>query len=186
MLLPLPTLPLAPPLRAHGATRTDGPSLNGALADTGRLLAVFSLLLAVGSCCREALARCGCRSRSSEPFVTASGVVAARELALLRLEDDDGAVGYGEAAPFEPYDGVALERVVAALSTAARRHGARPRRAPPRSWRCSTWRRAARAPARRAGRRGDRRSTDAAGRAARGGGAARAREGVREGFAASR
>jgi len=29
-------------------TRTDGVSLNGALADTGRLLAVFSLLLSVG------------------------------------------------------------------------------------------------------------------------------------------
>ena len=29
-------------------TRTDGPALNGALAATGRLLAVFSLLLAVG------------------------------------------------------------------------------------------------------------------------------------------
>ena len=37
----------APPLRAV-ATRTDGPSLNRALADTGRLLAAFSLLVAVG------------------------------------------------------------------------------------------------------------------------------------------
>ena len=44
-----------------------------------------------------------------DPFVTASGVVSARELLLLRLEDDDGAVGFGEAAPFEPYDGVSLE-----------------------------------------------------------------------------
>ena len=42
--------------------------------------------------------------------MTASGVVAARELVVLRLEDDDGTVGYGEAAPFEPYDGVPLER----------------------------------------------------------------------------
>jgi L-Ala-D/L-Glu epimerase len=50
-----------------------------------------------------------------EPFVTAGGVLAARELALLRLEDDDGAVGFGEAAPLEPYDGVELEAVVAAL-----------------------------------------------------------------------
>src|SRR5215208_2703762 len=41
-----------------------------------------------------------------EPFATSGGVVAKRELALLRVEDDDGAVGYGEAAPFEPYDGV--------------------------------------------------------------------------------
>ena len=51
-----------------------------------------------------------------EPYVTANSVVAARELALLRIEDDDGAVGYGEAAPFEPYDGVSLDRVVEALS----------------------------------------------------------------------
>ena len=51
-----------------------------------------------------------------QPYVTANCVVAARELALLRIEDDDGVVGYGEAAPFEPYDGVALDDVVAALS----------------------------------------------------------------------
>jgi o-succinylbenzoate synthase len=50
------------------------------------------------------------------PYVTASAVVAEREIALLRLEDDDGTVGYGEAAPFEPYDGVALDDVVDALS----------------------------------------------------------------------
>ena len=50
------------------------------------------------------------------PYATASGVVAERELALLRLEDEDGAVGYGEAAPFESYDGVALDVVVDALS----------------------------------------------------------------------
>jgi L-Ala-D/L-Glu epimerase len=49
-----------------------------------------------------------------EPFATASGVVAARDLLLLRLEDD-GVEGYGEAAPFEPYDGVPLERVADAL-----------------------------------------------------------------------
>jgi o-succinylbenzoate synthase len=50
-----------------------------------------------------------------EPFVTAGGVVAARELLALRVEDDDGAVGWGEAAPFEPYDGVSLDAVAAAL-----------------------------------------------------------------------
>jgi L-Ala-D/L-Glu epimerase len=48
------------------------------------------------------------------PFVTSGGVVAARELVLLRLEDD-GAVGYGEAAPLEPYDGVSIDAVIAAL-----------------------------------------------------------------------
>ncbi len=51
-----------------------------------------------------------------DPFVTANGVVTARELLLLRLEAADGAVGFGEAAPFEPYDGVPLERAVAALT----------------------------------------------------------------------
>jgi o-succinylbenzoate synthase len=51
-----------------------------------------------------------------EPFVTAAGVVSARELLLLRLEASDGVVGYGEAAPFEPYDGVPLERAAAALT----------------------------------------------------------------------
>ena len=50
-----------------------------------------------------------------EPFVTSAGVVSARELLLLRVEED-GVVGYGEAAPFEPYDGVPLEQVLDALS----------------------------------------------------------------------
>jgi o-succinylbenzoate synthase len=51
-----------------------------------------------------------------QPFVTAGGVVTARDLVLLRLEASDGTVGSGEAAPFEPYDGVPLERAVAALT----------------------------------------------------------------------
>jgi L-alanine-DL-glutamate epimerase-like enolase superfamily enzyme len=55
------------------------------------------------------------------PFVTSSGVVSARELLLLRLEHPDGAAGFGEAAPFEPYDGVPIERAVAALSGGAGR-----------------------------------------------------------------
>jgi len=50
-----------------------------------------------------------------EPFVTATGVIDERWIILLRLEDEDGAVGYGEAAPFEPYDGVSVERVEAVL-----------------------------------------------------------------------
>jgi L-alanine-DL-glutamate epimerase-like enolase superfamily enzyme len=51
-----------------------------------------------------------------QPFVTAGGVVTERELLLLLLEGSDGTVGWGEAAPFEPYDGVPLERAIAALS----------------------------------------------------------------------
>jgi o-succinylbenzoate synthase len=51
-----------------------------------------------------------------EPFVTSTGVVSARELLVLRLEARDGSVGHGEAAPFEPYDGVPLARAEAALT----------------------------------------------------------------------
>ena len=59
-----------------------------------------------------------------EPFVTSGGVLAARELLLLRLEDEDGVCGYGEAAPFEPYDGVSIDSVAAALTGSP--HGPRP------------------------------------------------------------
>lgn len=48
LLLALASLPLAPPLVRTVTSRTDGPSLNRALADSGRLLAIFSLLLAAG------------------------------------------------------------------------------------------------------------------------------------------
>jgi 1,4-dihydroxy-2-naphthoate polyprenyltransferase len=48
LLLTLAALPLAPPLIETVSSRTDGPALNGALAGTGRLLAVFSLLLSAG------------------------------------------------------------------------------------------------------------------------------------------
>jgi len=48
LLLPLAALPLVPPLVRTVRIRTDGPALNGALAATGRLLAVYSLLLSGG------------------------------------------------------------------------------------------------------------------------------------------
>jgi 1,4-dihydroxy-2-naphthoate octaprenyltransferase len=48
VLLALLTVPLAVPLIRTVQSRTDGASLNGALADTGRLLGLFSLLLAIG------------------------------------------------------------------------------------------------------------------------------------------
>jgi 1,4-dihydroxy-2-naphthoate polyprenyltransferase len=48
ILLAFVSLPLAVPLWRTVATRTDGPALNGALAGTGRLLAVYSLLLSAG------------------------------------------------------------------------------------------------------------------------------------------
>src|SRR3954452_5718908 len=48
ILLALLALPLAPPLMRMVGTRTDGASLNRALAGTGRLLAVYSTLRAIG------------------------------------------------------------------------------------------------------------------------------------------
>ena len=48
ILLSLLAAPLAPPLVRTVGTHTDGASLNRALAGTGRLLAVFSLLLSAG------------------------------------------------------------------------------------------------------------------------------------------
>jgi 1,4-dihydroxy-2-naphthoate polyprenyltransferase len=48
LLVTLAAVPLAVPLIQTVSSRTDGPALNGALAGTGRLLAVFSLLLSAG------------------------------------------------------------------------------------------------------------------------------------------
>jgi 1,4-dihydroxy-2-naphthoate polyprenyltransferase len=48
LLLALAASPLAVPLARTVETRTDGPALNGALAGTGRLLAIFALLLSAG------------------------------------------------------------------------------------------------------------------------------------------
>ncbi len=53
--------------------------------------------------------------RLRRPLVSAHGDTATRELLILRIEADDGIVGWGEAAPLEPYDGVSLERCAAAL-----------------------------------------------------------------------
>jgi L-Ala-D/L-Glu epimerase len=47
----------------------------------------------------------------AEPLPTAFGTLRERELLLLRLSDADGAVGWGEAAPLEPYDGVSIATV---------------------------------------------------------------------------
>jgi 1,4-dihydroxy-2-naphthoate octaprenyltransferase len=48
ILLSLLSAPLAVRLMRTVGTRTDGPALNGALAASGQLLALFSLLLAAG------------------------------------------------------------------------------------------------------------------------------------------
>ena len=54
--------------------------------------------------------------RFAKPLQTAYGELHERELILVRLRDVDGVVGWGEAAPLEPYDGVALEAVREALA----------------------------------------------------------------------
>jgi 1,4-dihydroxy-2-naphthoate polyprenyltransferase len=48
LLVTLAALPLGVPLIRTVSSRSDGPALNGALAGTGRLLAVFSVLLSAG------------------------------------------------------------------------------------------------------------------------------------------
>jgi o-succinylbenzoate synthase len=50
-----------------------------------------------------------------EPYVTARGTLQRREMVLLRLRDEDGFVGLGEAVPLSLRGGATLERVVAEL-----------------------------------------------------------------------
>jgi o-succinylbenzoate synthase len=54
--------------------------------------------------------------RFARPLHTVHGQLRERDLLLLRLRGADGVVGWGEAAPLEPYDGVPLEAVGEALS----------------------------------------------------------------------
>lgn len=50
-----------------------------------------------------------------EPYVTARGVLDRREMVLLRLRDEDGVVGLGEAVPLALRGGVGLAEVVREL-----------------------------------------------------------------------
>lgn len=50
-----------------------------------------------------------------EPYVTARGRLERREMVLLRLRDEDGVVGLGEAVPLSLRGGVGLTEVVAEL-----------------------------------------------------------------------
>ena len=54
-------------------------------------------------------------ARLRAPWKTARGAISERELLLLALQDADGFIGLGEAAPLESYDGVSLDVVRAAL-----------------------------------------------------------------------
>jgi o-succinylbenzoate synthase len=53
--------------------------------------------------------------RFRQPITTAYGTLTEREVLVLRLRDEDGNLGLGEAAPLEPYDGVPLEATRDAL-----------------------------------------------------------------------
>jgi L-alanine-DL-glutamate epimerase-like enolase superfamily enzyme len=55
-----------------------------------------------------------------EPLRAAWGTLSERPLLAVRLHAPDGLVGHGEAAPLEPYDGVPLAAVRAALDAYAR------------------------------------------------------------------
>jgi len=57
--------------------------------------------------------------RFRAPVHTAFGVLHERTVLEVRLTGADGVVGRGEAAPLEPYDGVALDAVRAALAAYA-------------------------------------------------------------------
>src|ERR1044072_7179696 len=50
-----------------------------------------------------------------EPYVTARGELAQREMVLLRLRSADGVVGLGEAVPLSMRGGATLEEVVEEL-----------------------------------------------------------------------
>jgi L-Ala-D/L-Glu epimerase len=51
----------------------------------------------------------------ARPLQASYGELTERELLAVSLTDDDGVVGFGEAAPLEPYDGVSIERTAQAL-----------------------------------------------------------------------
>ncbi len=63
-----------------------------------------------------------------EPYVTARGSLAQREMVLLRLRSDDGLTGLGEAVPMSLRGGASLAQVVGELEllSRARRSSTRP------------------------------------------------------------
>lgn len=57
------------------------------------------------------------RARLRAPFVSAHGSLEDRPLVLVRVEDEDGFVGVGEAAPLADYHGVNADDVLEALDS---------------------------------------------------------------------
>jgi L-alanine-DL-glutamate epimerase-like enolase superfamily enzyme len=58
------------------------------------------------------------QARLRAPFVTSHGSLEDRPLVLVRVEDEDGFVGLGEAAPLADYHGVNVDDVLEALEAA--------------------------------------------------------------------
>ena len=112
LLLPLVLLPrgrLARARRAPPRRRADPQPGAGAHRDA----AARVLRAAVGGAAAELMdVRVATVTLTfADPMRTAFGVLRKRELLLLRLRDADGVVGWGEAAPLEPYDGVSPAKV---------------------------------------------------------------------------
>ena len=97
------------------SNRTDGPSLNAALAATGALLGAFSLLVdgralarGVGFPRAHRLGRGhSLRVAVSRALRDRGGRLERREMVLLRLRSDDGLIGLGEAVPLSLRGGAA-------------------------------------------------------------------------------
>ena len=85
------------------------------------------------------------QARLRAPFVAAWGSVTNRPLVLVALEDEDGHVGLGEAAPLAGYHGVNVEDVLEALEAARRILAAATKGTPNQV--LSEWRRMAATPA---------------------------------------
>ena len=64
--------------------------------------------------------------RLAQPLTTSRGVLRARQGWLVRLTDDEGRVGFGEATPLEELGGETPEQAHAALELAAERLGKSP------------------------------------------------------------
>ncbi len=112
----------APGLVRTVASRTDGPSLNRALAQAGRLLAAFSVLVSAGLLlCLVEIERLEVVPYAlpfREPYVTARGRLERRALVLVRLHAG-GLVGLGETTALSLRGGDAFTRIVDELRTAA-------------------------------------------------------------------
>ena len=120
LLLCWAVIPLAASLTKVIRTKVDGPSLNAALARTGMLQLLFCLLYC-GRHPRERrhrIVRLTVKRRTlrlRRPLQGAYGTVGERVLLGVSITDREGASGFGEAAPLEPYDGVSVEQVERAL-----------------------------------------------------------------------